>query len=131
MVTPSWPAFLPAGSGMNFQSVYIGQSVAEPGVGNGGYQNAAALPSPQLLQEIEFVDASIGDIVGALKKAGIYEDTLLIITAKHGASPIDPNLYVADGSNTPATLLGTAIPFSESPLNTSRIGCTEEGVVGL
>jgi Type I phosphodiesterase / nucleotide pyrophosphatase len=122
------PAAVPALFGMNFQAVYIGQSVAEPGVGNGGYQNAAALPSPELLQEIEFVDASIGDIVGALKKAGIYEETLLIITAKHGASPIDPSLYVADGSNTPATLLGSAIPFSESPLNTTGIGATEDDV---
>jgi hypothetical protein len=122
------PAVIPALFGMNFQAVYIGQSVAEAGVGNGGYQNAAALPSPRLAQEIEFVDASIGDIVGGLKKAGIYEDTLLIITAKHGASPIDPRSYVADGTNTPATLLGTAIPFSESPLNTTGIGATEDDV---
>jgi hypothetical protein len=122
------PAVIPALFGMNFQAVYIGQSVAEPGVGSGGYQNAAALPSLELLQQIEFVDASIGDIVGALKKAAIYEETLLIITAKHGASPIDPSLYVADGSNTPATLLGTAIPFSESPLNTTGIGATEDDV---
>ena len=122
------PAVIPALFGMNFQAVYIGQSVAEAGVGNGGYQNATALPSLRLLQEIEFVDASIGDIVGGLKTAGIYEDTLLIITAKHGASPIDPRSYVADGTNTPATLLGTAIPFSESPLNTTGIGATEDDV---
>jgi hypothetical protein len=122
------PAAVPALFGMNFQAVYIGQSVAEPGVGSGGYQNAAALPSQELLQEIEFVDASIGDIVGALKKAGIYDETLLIITAKHGASPIDPSLYVADGGNTPAILLGSAIPFSESPLNTTGIGATEDDV---
>jgi arylsulfatase A-like enzyme len=97
-------------------------------VGKGGYQNAAGLPGAKLLQEIEFVDASIGDIVGALKAEGIYEDTLLIITAKHGGSPIDPALYVADGANTPATLLGSAIPFSESPLNTTGIGATEDDV---
>jgi Type I phosphodiesterase / nucleotide pyrophosphatase len=121
-------AVTPAVFGMNFQSVYIGESVNEPGVGKGGYQNAAALPSALLLQELEFVDASIGDIVGALKAAGIYDDTLLIITAKHGASPIDPALYVADGANTPATLLGSAIPFSESPLNTTGIGATEDDV---
>jgi Type I phosphodiesterase / nucleotide pyrophosphatase len=114
--------------GMNFQSVYIGQSVSEPGVGNGGYQNAAALPSAKLLGEIESVDASIGDIVAALKAAGIYDDTLLVITAKHGASPIDPTRYVADGANTPATLLGSAIPHSESPLNTTGIGATEDDV---
>jgi hypothetical protein len=121
-------AMVPALFGMNFQSVYIGQSVVESGVGTGGYKNAAALPSAKLLQEIEFVDASIGDIVGALKNAGVYEDTLLIITAKHGDSPIDTSLYVADGSNTPATLLGSAIPYSESPLNTTGIGATEDDV---
>jgi Type I phosphodiesterase / nucleotide pyrophosphatase len=121
-------AQIPAVFGMNFQAVYIGESVYEPGVGTGGYQNAAALPSTELLHEIEFVDASIGDIVNALKDAGIYNDTLLIITAKHGESPIDPSLYVADGSNTPATLLGSAIPYSESPLNTTGIGATEDDV---
>jgi hypothetical protein len=35
---------------------------------------------------------------------------------------------VANGSNTPATLLGTAIPFTESPLNTTGIGATEDDV---
>ena len=122
------PAVTPALFGMNFQSVYVGQSVAEAGVGRGGYENAAARPGAELLSEIEFVDASIGDIVGALRNAGIYDDTLLIITAKHGESPIDPRLYVADGANTPATLLGTAIPWSESPLNTNGIGATEDDV---
>jgi hypothetical protein len=121
-------AKVPAVFGMNFQSVYIGQSVSEPNVGNGGYQNAAGLPSAELFQEIRFVDASIGKIVGALKQAGIYDDTLLIITAKHGDSPIDTAHYVADGTNTPATLLGSAIPYSESPLNTTGIGATEDDV---
>ena len=122
------PAVTPAVFGMNFQAVYIGESVNDPGVGTGGYKNAAALPSAELLKEIEFVDASIGDIIGALKNAHLYDDTLIIITAKHGESPIDPTLYVADGANTPATLLGTAIPFSESPLNSTGIGATEDDV---
>ena len=91
------PAVTPAIMGMNFQAVYTGESVSEPSVGNGGYQNAAALPSAELLQEIESVDISIGDIVNALKDRGIYDDTLIIITAKHGGSPIDPTRYVADG----------------------------------
>jgi Type I phosphodiesterase / nucleotide pyrophosphatase len=121
-------ARVPALFGMNFQAVYIGQSLNEPTVGAGGYQNAAALPSAELLKEIEFVDSSIGEIVNALKDAGLYEHTLLIITAKHGESPIDPTRYVADGTNTPATLLGTAIPYSESPLNPAGIGATEDDV---
>jgi len=122
------PAVTPAVFGMNFQSVYVGQAVNEAGVAAGGYKNAEALPSAELLGEIEYVDAAIGEIVNALKTAGIYDNTLLIITAKHGESPIDPTRYVADGANTPATLLGTAIPFSESPLNTTGIGATEDDV---
>ncbi len=121
-------AKIPALFGMNFQSVYIGESVVEPRVGTGGYKNAAAEPSDELLKEIEFVDASIGDIVQALMDAGIYNDTLIVITAKHGESPIDTSQYVADGANTPATLLGSAIPFSESPLNSTGIGATEDDV---
>jgi Type I phosphodiesterase / nucleotide pyrophosphatase/Sulfatase len=83
------PAEIPALFGMNFQSVYIGESVNEPTVGTGGYLNAAATPSAALLNEIEFVDASIGDIISALRGAGVYEDTLVIITAKHGESPLN------------------------------------------
>jgi Type I phosphodiesterase / nucleotide pyrophosphatase len=122
------PAVTPAVFGMNFQSVYVGQSVNEAGVAVGGYKNAAAVPSAELLQEIEYVDLAIGMIVNALKDAGIFNDTLLIITAKHGMSPIDPTRYVADGTDTPATLLGPAIPFSESPLNPTGIGATEDDV---
>jgi hypothetical protein len=122
------PAQIPALFGMNFQSVYIGESLSEPNVGAGGYQNAAALPSAALFAEIEFVDNSIGDIVTALKAAGLYNSTLIVITAKHGESPIDPTRYVADGMNTPATLLGNAIPYSESPLNPTGIGATEDDV---
>ena len=122
------PAVTPAIMGMNFQAVYTGESVSEPNVGVGGYQNAAALPSAFLVQEIQSVDLSIGDIVNALKDKGIYDDTLIIITAKHGGSPIDPARYVANGANTPATLMGTRIPFSESPLNPTGIGATEDDV---
>jgi hypothetical protein len=123
-------ASTPALFGMNFQSVYVGESVYEPNVGKGGYKNSAGAPSAELLKEVEFVDASIGDIVTALKNAGIYDDTLLIVTAKHGASPIDPDLYVANGTNTPATLLALAgmIPPSESPLTAGGIGATEDDV---
>ena len=119
---------VPAVFGMNFQSVYVGESVNEAGVAAGGYKNAAALPGAELLNEIEYVDICIGEIVNTLKNAGIYDDTLMIITAKHGDSPIDPTRYVADGINTPATLLGDLIPFSESPLNPTGIGATEDDV---
>ncbi len=125
------PAQTPELFGMNFQSVYIGESLSESATSVGGYLNAAGLPSAALLQQIEYVDSAIGGIVDALKKTGNYEDTLVIVTAKHGDSPIDPARYVADGTNTPATLLAenlNDIPFSESPLNATGIGATEDDV---
>jgi hypothetical protein len=122
------PAKVPAIMGLNFQAVYTGESVSEPGVGIGGYKDAAATPSTELFNEIKFVDASIGELVDALKDAHIYDETLIIISAKHGGSPIDPARYVANGANTPATLLGTRLPYSESPLNPTGIGATEDDV---
>lgn len=118
-----------ARTGINYVATVSSKpSDSFPGMAKGGYLNAAAMPSRELLKEIAFVDASLGDIINALQHAGIYQDTLIIITAKHGESPIDPNLYVANGSNTPATLLGSAIPDSESPLNSTGIGATEDDV---
>ena len=120
--------------GMNFQAVSVGQKLIESGVGTGGYTDAAGTPQPELLREIEFVDASIGEMVTALKNTGNYENTMVVITSKHGQSPIDPNRYQPipghSGSNgtTPATLLANLLPLSESPLNPNGIGATEDDI---
>lgn len=121
-------AKVPTIFGTDFQSVFVGQAVNIPNAGTGGYLNSAAVPGSVLLKEIEFVDASIGDIVQGLKDAGLYNDTLIIVSAKHGEAPIDPQRFVEDLQNSPATLLGTALPFSESPLNPTGIGSTEDDV---
>lgn len=120
---------------MNFQAVSVGQKFIESGV-KGGYLDAAGTPGPSLLSEIEFADDSIGEMVAGLKSRGILETTLLIVTAKHGQSPIDPNAYSAvPGKNSnglsPATLISNqlhaAMPPSEDP-NASGIGATEDDV---
>ena len=67
-------------------------------------------------------------MVHALKNAGIYDSTLVILSAKHGERLVDPSLFVADGANSPAALLGSAIPASESPLTPGGIGATEDDV---
>ncbi len=113
--------------GMDFQAVSVGQKLIESGVA-GGYLNAAGAPSAPLLSEFEYVDAAIGDMVNAIKDNGLWEDTVIIVTAKHGQSPIDPNLYERNGTITPATLLESVIPFSESPANPTGIGSTEDDV---
>jgi hypothetical protein len=121
--------------GMNFQAVSVGQKLIE-GV-KGGYLDAAGTPSESLTGEIQFVDDAIGQMVMKLKDRGLYESTLIIITAKHGQSPIDPNLFFPiPGHHTtnglsPATLISNqlpaAMPPSEDP-NGAGIGSTEDDV---
>ncbi len=126
------PAQTPAIFGMNFQAVSVGQKLIEKGVGTGGYLDAAGTPTSFLLSEIEFVDDAVGEWVKAIKDRGQYESTLIIITAKHGQSPIDPSRYISQLINytSPATLLSNAgyIPYSESTNNADGIGPTEDDV---
>ena len=120
--------------GMNFQALSVGQKLIEASNSTtGGYLDAQATPSAAMLTEFQFVDDSIAAFVSELKKQGLYDSTLIVITAKHGQSPIDPARYVpqtrAGIGTSPATLLATAgfIPDSESPLG-SGIGPTEDDV---
>jgi Type I phosphodiesterase / nucleotide pyrophosphatase len=119
--------------GMNFQAVSVGQKLIEKSNNTkGGYLDAAATPTEALLGEFKFVDASIGKFVDELKAEGLYDSTLIIITAKHGQSPIDPSRYVSQliHGTSPVTLLSNAgyIPFSESTNNPTGIGPTEDDV---
>src|SRR3984957_10703743 len=119
--------------GMNFQAVSVGQKLVEASNGvTGGYLDAAGTPTEALLGEFKFVDASIGAFVSELKAQGIYDSTLIVITAKHGQSPIDPSRYVSQliSGSSPVTLLSNAgyIPNSESTTNPTGIGPTEDDV---
>lgn len=75
---------VPAVFGMNFQAVSVGQKTA-------GYLDAAATPSPDLRNALEHTEASLGRMVRELKRQGLFESTLIIVTAKHGQAPIDPS----------------------------------------
>ena len=116
--------------GMNFQAVSVGQKLIESSSLTGGYIDNEGTPGTPLLKEIEFADASIGDMVHELKSKGLYDSTLIIITAKHGQSPIDPHKYVSQliSGTSPATLLASYLPLSESPANPVGIGPTEDDI---
>jgi Type I phosphodiesterase / nucleotide pyrophosphatase len=124
---------VPTVFGMNFQAVSVGQKLVEKSNGvTGGYLDAAGTPSAALLAEFQFVDASFAAWVSELKSKGLYDSTLIVITAKHGQSPIDPSRYVGQTTNgtSPVTLLSNAgyIPTSESTNNPTGIGPTEDDV---
>jgi hypothetical protein len=120
--------------GMNFQVVSVGQKLVEKNVGKGGHLDANGTPSSALLSEIRFVDLSVGEMVAHLKRQGRLESTLIVISAKHGQSPIDPNRFFpipgVSGNNgqTPANLLASLLPDSESPTNPTGIGPTEDDI---
>jgi hypothetical protein len=120
--------------GMNFQAVSVGQKLIETNFGSGGYVDAAGTPTTELLSEIQFVDASIGEWVSELTNKGLLDSTLIIITAKHGQSPIDPNRFFPipgpnhNNGTSPANLVASLLPWSESPLNPTGIGPTEDDV---
>jgi len=89
--------------GMNFQAVSVGQKLVEKSLGiTGGYTDAFGTPSASLLGEIQFVDKSIGQFVSELKKQGLFDSTLIIISAKHGQSPIDPNRVLRIPADNPS-----------------------------
>ena len=86
--------------GMNFQAVSVGQKLAksgptdEPGL-TGGYLDANATPGDALARQLDYVDGAIGSMVQKLQEQGLYDNTLVIVSAKHGQSPIDPSLRKA------------------------------------
>ena len=81
---------------MNFQSVSVGQKLAKAGDADykdptltGGYLNSNAAPGTALTLQFQFVDAALGKFRSELAKQGLDQSTLIIVSAKHGQSPID------------------------------------------
>jgi hypothetical protein len=131
--------------GMNFQAVSVGQKLIEKINGvkvKGGYLDAAGTPSANLKTNIGFADAAIGQMVAELRSQKLLDKTLIIVTAKHGQSPIDPSQFKELGqtpptiTTTPATLLANAGFFppppiggqSENPNTPNSIGPTEDDI---
>ena len=96
--TGTTQSVVPALFGMNFQAVSVGQKLA----GN-AYVDALATPSAGLLDALNHTDASLGRMVSELKSKGLMASTMIIVTAKHGQSPIDPaRRQIVDGKLIPS-----------------------------
>jgi arylsulfatase A-like enzyme len=96
-------------------AVSVGQKLVEGATKTqGGYLDAMGTPTTALLSEIQYVDSSIAKMVAELKAKGLYNSTLIIITAKHGQSPININTLVripADNKSlmAPSSVLGSLV----------------------
>jgi len=111
-------AHVPTLFGMNFQAVSVGQKLVEASIGvTGGYTDELATPSAALLDELNFVDAALTQMIDALKARKLVDSTLIIISAKHGQSPIDPlklrtknrGVVVADPADIVSALSGNPL----------------------
>jgi len=78
---------VPAIFGMNFQAVSVTQKLA-----GDGYLDANATPSAELQAALDHTNESVGKMLDALRRQGLFSSTTIILTAKHGQSPIDPTL---------------------------------------
>ncbi len=86
--------------GMNFQAISVAQKIE-------GYETAGGKPSAGLEGALEHTDISLQKMVDALKQQNLFESTVIIITAKHGQSPIDPKKrQIVDGKFIPKLIDG-------------------------
>jgi hypothetical protein len=102
--------------GTNFQAVSVGEKLAVDPVSGlkGGYTDVLGTPGQALVGEIDFVDRSLGKMVQELKRERLFDTTLIIVSAKHGQSPIDITKRRGIGQGQPTATIGSADAFDIS-----------------
>ena len=96
---------VPAIFGMNFQTISTAEKLfqSEATIGGpvlpGGYLPGGTTPGPLLSNALDWLDAQLERFVDAIHNQGLTGSTAIILTAKHGQSPQDPNLLerIKDG----------------------------------
>ena len=84
-------AGVPAIFGMNFQTVSTAEKLPTSDGLTGGDDPGTNIPGPLLQRALSYVDQQLGLMVGELRSQGRLGDTAIIVSAKHGQSPQDPN----------------------------------------
>ncbi len=106
---------VPAIFGMNFQAVSVAEKLfhspatligpdahgnyTEGPVLAGGYLPGTSTPGPLLSMALDYTNAQLEKMVSEIHKQGLTDSTAIIVSAKHGQSPQDPNLLhrIKDG----------------------------------
>ena len=92
---------VPAIFGLTFQAITVGQKL-QAGM---GYTDGTGTPSSALASAIDYTDKSIGKILDALREHELSSSTVIILTAKHGQTPIDiTKLRIVDEKIVPRIL---------------------------
>lgn len=93
---------VPAVFGMDFQAVSVAQKLA-----GAGYADATGTPSAGLQDALDHTDQSVGRMVAELQARHLLSSTTIIVSAKHGQTPIDPSKHqIVDKSIVPSLVNG-------------------------
>ena len=103
--TPGVPAIF----GMNFQAVSVAQ---KDDTRVGGYADANGTPNSGTADALAHTDASIGKMVAELSDKGLLSSTLIVVTAKHGQSPIDHTRLQRRDGNKIADMVSAKAPVA-------------------
>jgi hypothetical protein len=82
---------VPAVFGMNFQTVSTAEKLPTSDGLAGGYEPGTNIPGPLLQRALNYIDQQLAAMVSELRSQGISNSTAIIVSAKHGQSPQDPN----------------------------------------
>jgi hypothetical protein len=82
---------VPAIFGVNFQTVSTAQKLPTSDGLTGGYLPGGTVPGPLLVRALNFVNTEIGRMAARIQAQGLAGSTAIIISAKHGQSPTNPN----------------------------------------
>jgi hypothetical protein len=77
--------------GMNFQTVSTAQKLPTSDGLTGGYLPGGKVPGPLLFRALNYINTEVGAMVSEIKAQGLSGSTAIILSAKHGQSPTDPN----------------------------------------
>jgi hypothetical protein len=81
----------PAIFGMNFQTVSTAEKLLQSDGLNGGYLPGTTSPGPLLARALDFINAKLQAMDEEIQAQGLADSTAIIVSAKHGQSPQDPN----------------------------------------
>ncbi len=82
---------VPAILGMNFQTVSTAEKLLSSDGLNGGYLPGTTTPGPLLARALDFINAKLQAMDEEIQTQGLANSTAIIVSAKHGQSPQDPN----------------------------------------
>ncbi len=86
--------------GMNFQTISTAEKLPSSNGKAGGYLADGVTPGPVLADALDWLDARVGDLEAALRARHLDRSTAVILSAKHGQSPMEAGALtrIGDGA---------------------------------